>query len=129
MINLNNTRCIRAGRRFRLLRVAPLVGLTLLLNACALTAPFLADEPEIPPRDLMPAPMSPEAEVLAVLDTLAAGQTVPMSNGGIARADATYDAASGRRCRQVEIGVGGAFETRLACEQKGLWTWFPYVLP
>ena len=115
--------------RHPLWRAVAVTALALMLVACAGKPALLSESAEAAPTDVAPKPLTPQDEVLAVLDSLSAGQTVPLSNGGIARAEAAYDAASGRRCRKVEIAVGGVFENRLACKDKGVWGWYPFVLP
>ena len=80
--------------------------------------------------EVVAAPAQPEDEALSMLSTLDVGRSVELSNGTMVRADAAYHAASGRRCRFVDLSrAGGDADRRLACEQAQVWAWYPDVLP
>ena len=75
-------------------------------------------------------PHAPEDEVLPNLSTLGVDRPMLLSNGVSARAETTYFAASGRRCRAVYfLRDSGTPDRRLACQDGARWNWVPNVLP
>ncbi len=70
----------------------------------------------------------PEAQVLARLGSLTAGEQILLSGGVRAVSDAPYEAASGRPCRWVSLSYPDTLATRrLACGLEGGWQWVPSV--
>ena len=103
----------------RLIAILALVG-----AACASTArpPRSPAGPVVEPAD------AAERQLLARLEGLASGSTVQLEGRTFVAGD-VYAAASGRRCRTLELTAnGGAQQTRLACHDGQAWFFAPDVL-
>lgn len=120
------------AERVRLLSL--MVFSAILLNGCASIGGLgagdeerAADGAEVVDKTL--DPMSPEGQVLAALQTTAAGEPILTTSGVHATAGETYAAASGRACRWVSVNYPERNPGRqLACLYGDAWRWAAPVL-